>query len=154
GKTSVHVERAIRKYAPESGGAQSAREYFSAVGERVQRGVSRWASTGEVTGVPPGLAAGMAGGGVSCGPGGGWAGRVRVGGGGWGRVGGEGGQDCLRGRARTEPSQGPQPRSGPSSGGACLWTAVRARAWRVHSDTTFRAFACTPIRRLRRRVPN
>jgi uncharacterized protein DUF4157 len=63
-RTGGHIERAIRKYAPESASASTARDYYAAVGNRVREGVSRWASTGEISGVPPELMSEMAGGGV------------------------------------------------------------------------------------------
>lgn len=64
GRSSRHVERAIRKYAPESAGATTAKDYIAPVGSRVQRGVQKWAASGEVSDVPAELIAEMAGGGV------------------------------------------------------------------------------------------
>jgi hypothetical protein len=67
----AHVERALRKYAPEAAAATSARDYIPAVSNRVRRGVETWAKTGEITGVPdelkdmltgPGAALGAIGG--------------------------------------------------------------------------------------------
>lgn len=67
----AHIERALRKYAPEAAAATSARDYIPAVGNRVRRGVETWAKTGEITGVPdelkdmltgPGAALGAIGG--------------------------------------------------------------------------------------------
>ncbi len=67
----AHIERALRKYAPEAATATSAREYIPAVSNRVRRGVETWAKTGELTGVPdelkgmltgPGAALGAIGG--------------------------------------------------------------------------------------------
>src|SRR5215213_2646802 len=49
---SQHVERALRKYAPETARAGSASDYIPIVTERVRRGLSQWAETGEMTGVP------------------------------------------------------------------------------------------------------
>jgi hypothetical protein len=46
------VERGIRKYAPESAGVTKAQDYIPLVTARVRRGVTRWASTGEITEVP------------------------------------------------------------------------------------------------------
>ncbi|PYX00259.1 MAG: hypothetical protein DMG89_04890 [Acidobacteria bacterium] len=51
-KDSAHVERALRKYAPESAGVTRAESYIPAVTARVRRGVARWAKTGEITEVP------------------------------------------------------------------------------------------------------
>jgi hypothetical protein len=50
-----HVERAIRKYAPEAAGAQAAADYIAPLGERVAQGVRRWASTGNMPELPEGL---------------------------------------------------------------------------------------------------
>jgi hypothetical protein len=55
-RSGPQVERAIRKYAPETEGAKAARDYIPPVQERVRRGVARWAVTGEITGVPEELA--------------------------------------------------------------------------------------------------
>jgi|GEM_PF-2906629 len=52
GQDSQHVERALRKYAPETARANSASDYIPIVTERVRRGLSQWAETGEITGVP------------------------------------------------------------------------------------------------------
>ena len=51
-----HIERALRKYAPEAATAGSAREFIAAVNNRVLRAVEKWVETGEVTGVPDELA--------------------------------------------------------------------------------------------------
>jgi hypothetical protein len=63
-RTSQYIERAIRKYAPESANAAAARDYFAAVGRHVREGVNRWATTGEISGVPPELMSEMAGEGI------------------------------------------------------------------------------------------
>ncbi len=63
-RDSVHIERAIRKYAPETAGAMSAREYIPLVSERIRQGVARWARTGELTGVPEELLSQAMGGGL------------------------------------------------------------------------------------------
>lgn len=57
----AHIERALRKYAPEAATATSARDYIAAVGNRIRQGVQRWARTGEVPDVPDELK-GMVGG--------------------------------------------------------------------------------------------
>ena len=53
---SQHVERALRRYAPEAAGAVSARDYIPQVSERVRQAVAVWARTGQITGVPQELA--------------------------------------------------------------------------------------------------
>ena len=55
-RSGPQVERSIRKYAPETEGAQAARDYIPPVQERVRRGVATWAATGEITGVPEEMA--------------------------------------------------------------------------------------------------
>ena len=57
----AHIERALRKYAPEAATATSARDYITAVSNRIRQGVQRWARTGEVPDVPDELK-GMVGG--------------------------------------------------------------------------------------------
>ncbi len=57
-----YIERGLRKYAT-PGPQAGAHEYITAVGERVREGVTRWASTGDVSGVPPELMSEVAGGG-------------------------------------------------------------------------------------------
>jgi hypothetical protein len=61
---SGRVERAVRKYAPESASAKAAHEYIPLVVARIRRGVSRWAATGELTDVPEELQNEIAGAGV------------------------------------------------------------------------------------------
>lgn len=51
-QSSQQVEGALRRYAPEARSARTASEYIPIVAARVRQGVERWASTGEVTGVP------------------------------------------------------------------------------------------------------
>jgi hypothetical protein len=55
-KDSRYVERALHKYAPEAAGITSARDYIPIVSNRIQRSVSVWARTGQITGVPDELA--------------------------------------------------------------------------------------------------
>ncbi len=52
GRSASQIERSLRRYAPEAGGAASAREYMQAVTARVQRSAETWAQTGEITGTP------------------------------------------------------------------------------------------------------
>lgn len=61
---SQHVERAIRKYAPEAAEVRAARAYIPIVTRRVRRGIAEWVATGEVTGVPEELASALPGGGM------------------------------------------------------------------------------------------
>jgi hypothetical protein len=61
-RDAAHVERALRRYAPEARRATTARDYIPIVAERVRQGVQRWASTGDVTGVPQELLSAMPGG--------------------------------------------------------------------------------------------
>ena len=56
GQEPAHIERALRKYAPEAASATSARDIIPAVSNRVRVAVDRWARTGEITGVPPEMA--------------------------------------------------------------------------------------------------
>ena len=53
---AAHVERALRKYAPEASAAASAQDYIPAITNRVRRAIVKWARTGEITDVPPELA--------------------------------------------------------------------------------------------------
>lgn len=55
---SSHVERALRKYAPETASARSAQEYIRLVTRRVRRGIEEWSSTGEVKDLPEEFAEG------------------------------------------------------------------------------------------------
>src|SRR5262249_47786698 len=55
-RSSQHLERALRRYAPEAAGASSARDYIPLVTERVRRAAATWAKTGKLTGVPEELA--------------------------------------------------------------------------------------------------
>jgi hypothetical protein len=51
-RDAVQVERAARKFAPETVLAQSASDYIPFVAARVHSSVDRWAHTGEVIGIP------------------------------------------------------------------------------------------------------
>ncbi len=59
---AARVEQAIRRYI-DPAGVTGARDYIPLVTRRVTEGVSRWATTGDMSGVPPELA-GEAGGGA------------------------------------------------------------------------------------------
>jgi hypothetical protein len=52
GRDAASIERAVRRYAPETAGAVSARDYVGAVVARVRSAIVRWTATGELTGVP------------------------------------------------------------------------------------------------------
>jgi hypothetical protein len=60
----AHIERALRKYAPEAATATTAHDYIPAVSNRVRLAVQNWARTGEVTGVPEELAGMLPGAGL------------------------------------------------------------------------------------------
>ena len=66
-QNSQHTEQAIHRYAPETAGVTTARDYITLIVDRVSRAVTVWAATGETTGVPGGVstAAPPAGGGGS-----------------------------------------------------------------------------------------
>ena len=57
----AHIERALRKYAPEAATAVTASDYIPAVSNRVRRAVETWVQTGEITGVPEELAGALSG---------------------------------------------------------------------------------------------
>ena len=59
-----HIERALRRYAPEATGLSEARGYIPLVAARVRRAVTVWATTGQLTGVPDELASELTGVGV------------------------------------------------------------------------------------------
>jgi hypothetical protein len=52
---SLHLERAIRRYAPETTHAATARDYIPIIAERVRQSVKTWSGTGEITGIPSGV---------------------------------------------------------------------------------------------------
>jgi len=63
-RSASQIERSLLKYAPEAGNVRAASDYFSIVATRVARGVSRWATTGEITEVPDELREAALGGGI------------------------------------------------------------------------------------------
>ena len=65
-QTPGHIERALRKFAPEANTATSAHDYIPAISNRVRQAVQTWAQTGEV----PDELAGMLSGGMLGGMGG------------------------------------------------------------------------------------
>lgn len=64
GKSVAHLERAIRKFAPEAAGAPSASKVIDVVTARVRRSVDQWARTGEITGLPDAVPAMLPGAGM------------------------------------------------------------------------------------------
>ncbi len=54
-RDSQQIERAIRRYAPETANATAASEYIPIISERVRSAITQWSTTGEVTGVPEGV---------------------------------------------------------------------------------------------------
>lgn len=57
-QSSRHIERALRRYAPEPAGVKRAADYIPLVAARVRRAAATWVRTGAVTGVPAGLPTG------------------------------------------------------------------------------------------------
>lgn len=49
---SAYLERALRKYAPETAGAGSAHDYIPLVQQRLRRGIEQWRTTGEIPEAP------------------------------------------------------------------------------------------------------
>jgi hypothetical protein len=72
----AHIERALRKYAPDAATATRARDYIPAVSNRVRRGIETWAKTGEITGVPDELKGMLTGPGAALGAIGGMLGSI------------------------------------------------------------------------------
>jgi hypothetical protein len=60
-QSPAHIERALRKYAPEAASAVAANDYIPAVSNRVRQAVETWVRTGEITGVPDELAGALSG---------------------------------------------------------------------------------------------
>lgn len=60
-KDSHHIERAMRRYAPETATAPTAAALIPLIAERVRQGVATWAQTGEITGVPESIPATLPG---------------------------------------------------------------------------------------------
>jgi len=63
-KDSHHIERALRKYAPEAERALVASDYFPIVARRIERAAIHWAKTGDITDVPDELKSQFDGGGI------------------------------------------------------------------------------------------
>jgi hypothetical protein len=64
GKDAAHIERTVRRYAPEARAATAARDYIPAACDRVRQGIETWTTTGELSGVPADLAAEVPAGGL------------------------------------------------------------------------------------------
>jgi hypothetical protein len=58
-RDSQQIERAIRRYAPETLRVTTASDYIPIICERVRRAIAVWSTTGEVMGVPEGVPADM-----------------------------------------------------------------------------------------------
>ncbi len=54
-RDSQQIERALRRYAPETANATSASDYIPIICERVRHAITVWSTTGEITGVPEGV---------------------------------------------------------------------------------------------------
>ena len=54
---SQHIERVIRRYAPETAGVVAAREYVPLICARVRRSITAWSTTGEIAAIPEGPSA-------------------------------------------------------------------------------------------------
>lgn len=55
GQSSGHIERSVRRYAPETASVATAFDYILLVTERARRAAAVWARTGRITGIPEGL---------------------------------------------------------------------------------------------------
>ncbi len=62
-RSASQIERALRRYAPESATAAGARDYIPLVAARVRRSAETYASSGEIVGLPRDLPDGATGGG-------------------------------------------------------------------------------------------
>ncbi|HUB35039.1 MAG TPA: DUF4157 domain-containing protein, partial [Bryobacteraceae bacterium] len=51
---AAQLERALRRFAPETAAVRSARDYIGLLRARVQRGMLTWLATGQMTGIPNG----------------------------------------------------------------------------------------------------
>lgn len=132
----AHIERALRKYAPEAATARNAREYIPAVANRVRRGVETWVKTGELTGVPDELRGILTGPGAVFGAIGGILGSIGsvIGGAVSSAVGAIGGAFSSIGKAlfkrkegHAEQSDDPQAIQGQLRGGQPLDGGARSR---------------------------
>jgi hypothetical protein len=56
-QSPAHALRAMRKFAPETAKATTAKECIAHICGRVRRGISTWVDTGKITGVPEGVSA-------------------------------------------------------------------------------------------------
>ena len=135
GQSAEHVERALRKYAPDAAGASSAKGYVAPVSARVRQGVMSWAAAGapERGEEAPGALAGALG---------------SIGGALGGAVASAAG--CCSSpfpAARGPPIRWP---CGPAWGRAGPWRARPGAAWSPPSGPTSAPCACTTTSRPRR----
>lgn len=61
-RDSQQIERALRRYAPETARATTASEYIPIICERVSRAITMWSTTGKITEVPEGVPTDLSGG--------------------------------------------------------------------------------------------
>jgi hypothetical protein len=61
-KDAAHIERALRRYAPDAAAARTASDYIPIFCQRVRQGIQRWSKTGELPDLPEGIE--LPGGGV------------------------------------------------------------------------------------------
>ena len=137
-RSAAQIERALNKFAPETSGTTSARDYIGLASERVRRAVSVWAKTGEIEDVPAELLGQMS----EAEAGAGEAGAATEG----GSSGESGGQGMLF-KAQHGGAKSADPRSvqGRLGAGTPISTDVRTRVEplfgydfsqvRVHSDS-------------------
>ncbi len=132
----AHIERALRKYAPEAATATNARAYIPAVTNRVRRGVETWARTGELTGVPDELKGMLTGPGAALGAIGGMLGSIgsAIGGAVSAAAGAIGGAFSSIGKAlfkrkagHAKPTDDPQEIQGLLNGGQPLDSGAKSR---------------------------
>src|SRR5437016_14490084 len=60
-RDSQQIERALRRYAPETANATIASDYIPIICGRVRKAIATWSTTGEVTEVPEGVSTGLPG---------------------------------------------------------------------------------------------
>ena len=140
---AAQLERAVRKYAPESSGVTAAGDYIPLVTSRIRRGVQHWAATGDLSDVPEELQNELPGSGVL----GAIGGAIAAIGGFVSNIG-----KTVAGIFTKAREGGPQPAADPAgvqsqlNGGAPLDAGVRGRMEtalshdfsrvRVHTDST------------------
>ena len=60
-RSGQQIERAIRKYAPDTAVVTSASDYVPLICDRVRKAIATWSTTGKVTGVPEGVSTALPG---------------------------------------------------------------------------------------------